>query len=125
MHKGLLKTAALLMAMAVGLGAFGAHVLKTYLDQSALAIFETGVRYQFYHSISLLACGILYKDFTGKKLIWAARMFMIGILLFCVSLYALALLLPDYKFIGAITPLGGLSFIVGWLLLFAAFSEKK
>ena len=125
MHKGLLKTAALLMAIAVGLGAFGAHVLKSYLDQSALAIFETGVRYQFYHSLSLLACGILYKDFSGKRLIWAARMFMIGILLFCVSLYAPALLLPDYKFIGAITPLGGLSFIVGWLLLFAAFSEKK
>ena len=113
------------MAIAVGLGAFGAHVLKSYLDQSALAIFETGVRYQFYHSLSLLACGILYKDFSGKRLIWAARMFMIGILIFCVSLYALALLLPDYKFIGAITPLGGLSFIVGWLLLFAAFNEKK
>ena len=125
MHKRLLKTAALLMAIAVGLGAFGAHVLKSYLDQSALAIFETGVRYQFYHSLSLLACGILYKDFSGKRLIWAARMFMIGILIFCVSLYALALLLPDYKFIGAITPLGGLSFIVGWLLLFAAFNEKK
>lgn len=125
MHKGLLKTAALLMTMAVALGAFGAHVLKTHLDQNSLAIFETGVKYQFYHALSLLACGILYKDFSSKKLIWAARMFVIGIVFFSLSLYALALLLPDYGFLGAITPLGGLSFIVGWLLLFAAINEKK
>ena len=125
MHKGLLKTATMLMAMAVALGAFGAHVLKTHLDQNSLAIFETGVKYQFYHALSLLACGILYKDFSGKKLIWAARMFMIGIGIFCLSLYSLALLLPDYAFLGAITPLGGLSFIAGWFLLFAAFNEKK
>jgi uncharacterized membrane protein YgdD (TMEM256/DUF423 family) len=73
----------------------------------------------------LLACGILHKDFSGKKLIWAARMFIIGIVFFSLSLYALALLLPDYGFLGAVTPFGGLSFIVGWLLLFAAINEKK
>lgn len=125
MHKGLLKAAALLMAVAVALGAFGAHVLKTHLDQNSLSIFETGVKYQFYHAVSLLACGMLYKEFPGKKLVWAARLFIMGMVLFCLSLYALALLLPNYAFIGAITPLGGLSFIAGWLLLFAAFHEKK
>ncbi len=125
MHKGWLKTASLLMAIAVALGAFGAHILKSYIDQSALNIFETGIKYQVYHSLSLLACGILYKDFSGKKIIWAARLFMMGMVFFCLSLYALAILLPNYKFIGAITPLGGLSFICGWLLLFMAFNDKK
>jgi len=125
MHKGFLKTATLFLAVAVALGAFGAHVLKDRIDSTSLAVFETGVKYQFYHAFGILACGILFKEFNNKKMLWAPRLFVAGIIIFSGSLYALALLLPDYRFLGAITPLGGLSFIGGWLLLFGAFVDKK
>lgn len=125
MHKGFLETATMFLAIAVALGAFGAHVLKDKLVSSSLAVFETGVKYQFYHAFGILACGILYKEFNNRKLLWASRLFIAGIIIFSGSLYALALLLPNYSFLGAITPLGGLSFIGGWLLLFGAFVDKK
>jgi len=89
MHKGIIKTAALLGAVSVALGAFGAHGLKKMLDLQGLAVFETAVRYQFYHVFSLLAVGILYRDFPGRMMKSAGLFFIAGMVLFSGSLYLL------------------------------------
>ena len=129
MHKGFLKIAALFGALSVALGAFAAHSLKQHVSDYAVNIFETGVRYQFYHAFALLASGILYKDFPNKFIKWSGKLFIAGIILFCASLYILtfikAAVLPGYDWVGAITPLGGVSFIVGWLCLFLGITAKK
>ena len=129
MHRGFLITAALLGALSVILGAFAAHGLKEIVSTEQLAIFETGVRYQFYHAFALLAVGILYKEFPNKFLSWSGKLFCVGIIFFSGSLYALTLyngeISPAFKWIYLITPLGGLCFIVGWLLLAAAFIKKN
>jgi uncharacterized membrane protein YgdD (TMEM256/DUF423 family) len=117
MQKRFIQAAALVGALSVILGAFGAHALKEMISEKSLAIFETGVRYQFYHAVALL----LYKEFTNKYVLWAGRLYGLGMLLFCGSLYFLALVnlsaQPGLKAIGAVTPLGGLCFIAGWVLL--------
>jgi uncharacterized membrane protein YgdD (TMEM256/DUF423 family) len=123
MHKNFIAIAALLGALTVGLGAFGAHGLKKILDAGQLAVFETAVRYQFYHVLALLATGILYQTWPGPRLVWAGRLFLAGIPLFSGSLYLLCLL-PQYPWLGAITPLGGTAFIAGWLLLCAGVLKK-
>lgn len=129
MHKGYIKTAALLGALSVAMGAFAAHSLKELISDYALGIFETGVRYQFYHVFALLAVGILYKEYPGKLLKWAGGLFIVGIILFSGSLYMLtavkAAVQPGYNWIGAITPFGGVCFIAGWVCLFIAVSKKN
>ena len=129
MHKGFLGIAAGLAAFAVGIGAFGAHALKTHFTVDALTIFETGVRYQFYHCFALLAAGILWRELSGESLRWSGRLFIIGIFFFCGSLYCLAFIISsgikDYNWVGALTPIGGLSFILGWMLMLRAALIKK
>lgn len=129
MHKGFLKTAALLGALTVILGAFGAHTLKQYITEQSILTFETGVRYQFYHVFALFLTGILYKEFSNKSLLWAGRMFSLGIFLFSGSLYFLSLINltanTGLRGVGAITPLGGACFIAGWMLLFTGVSKKS
>ena len=130
MHKGFIKTAAILGFLSVILGAFTAHALKELLSDYAVNIFETGVRYQFYHVFALLAAGILYKEFPNKFIKWSGIFFITGIILFSGSLYFLTYVkgtvMPGYKWIGPITPIGGLFFILGWLFLFAGcFKNKK
>jgi len=128
MHKGFLRTAALLGALSVLLGAFAAHGLKQHISDYAVSIFETAVKYQFYHAFALLATGILFREFPNVRMRWAGRFFIMGTLLFCSSLYALtfikAAVLPRYDWIGIITPFGGICFIAGWLLLALAISRK-
>jgi uncharacterized membrane protein YgdD (TMEM256/DUF423 family) len=128
-HKGFLITAAILGALSVMFGAFAAHGLKTIIDAEQLTIFETGVRYQFYHVFALLAVGILYKDFLNNFLRWSGYMFCLGILFFSGSLYCLSLfngeISPAFKWLFLITPLGGLCFITGWLLLALAIIKKN
>lgn len=128
MHKGFLKTAALLGVLSVMLGAFAAHGLKKILPAEDLTTFETAVRYQFYHVSALLAVGILYSPFPGKLMNWAGRLFIAGIILFSGSLYLLCYVkyadLP-LKWLGAITPFGGACFIAGWLLLFGAVAKRN
>ncbi len=128
MHKGYIKTAAILGALSVALGAFAAHTLKGSVSDYALEIFETSVRYQFYHVFALLAVGIIYKEFPNKTMLWSGRLFIAGIILFSGSLYVLAVIkgavLPGYDWIGAITPFGGLCFILGWIFLFAGCKRK-
>ena len=121
MHTFFLKIAALLGALAVISGAFGAHALKQLLSDKYLAIFETAVRYQFYHVFALAAVGILYKEFPNNYLLWSGRLFCYGTLIFSGSLYLLALLEAagrhGFKWLGAITPIGGLCLIAGWILM--------
>lgn len=121
MHERFLRTAAIIGGLSVSLGAFGAHTLKNFVTPEAVATFETGVRYQFYHCFALLVVGILYPRFPGKWMVRAGNAFIIGIVLFSGSLYALTLLQATQtvglRSIGIITPIGGLFFIAGWLFL--------
>ena len=109
--------AAVLLALAVGLGAFGAHGLRARLDANHLDIYKTAVLYHFLHALGLLIVSVLPK--TGTLSAEAANsvcwLLAAGILIFSGSLYALAVTGVDV--LGAITPFGGVAFIVGWLLL--------
>ena len=128
MHKGFLKTGIIIGALSVILGAFAAHSLKNTISDYALGIFETAVRYQFYHAFALLITGILFKEFPRNQIKWAGRFFIAGIILFSGSLYILAIIKaavqPGFNWIGAITPFGGLCFILGWICLFAGIRKK-
>jgi uncharacterized membrane protein YgdD (TMEM256/DUF423 family) len=132
MHKGYLKIAAILGALAVVLGAFGAHGLKQKLGISqpeAINVFQTGVQYQMYHTLALFAIGILYQHFPSSLLRWAAIFFLAGILLFSGSLYAITACKMYNEtvpgFLGPITPVGGLFFIAGWVLLFLTIAKGR
>ena len=124
MNKKFLTAGALFAAVAVICGAFGAHFLKSKLSAEGLQTFETAVRYQFYHAFALLATGILYKEFSNRLLKWAGNLFTAGIILFSGSLYVLSGV-QSLKWIGAITPLGGLCFITGWILFVAGVIKKN
>ena len=123
MHRGFLKTGTWLAAITVLLGAFGAHGLKKIVVADNLAVFQTGVTYQFLHSIALIITSVIFKEFPNKRVIWAGRFFITGIILFSGSLYTIVLL-PAFSILGFITPLGGLFFVLGWLLLFFSFQKK-
>jgi uncharacterized membrane protein YgdD (TMEM256/DUF423 family) len=106
---------ALLAFVGVALGAMGAHALSTRLAPDRLAIFEVGVRYHMYHSLALLAAGWAVARFGPGLATWAGWLFVAGVVVFSGSLYALAFGAP--RWLGAITPLGGVAFLAGWLLL--------
>jgi len=107
--------AALNMFIAVAAGAFGAHGLKAILTPEMLAIWQTAVHYQMIHALALLATGILMQHWTEAMLKTSALAFLSGILVFSGSLYALAL--TGIKILGAITPVGGVAFLIGWAML--------
>lgn len=129
MHRWFLITASLIGALSVALGAFAAHTLKMYAGADTVLIFETGVRYQFYHCFALLAVAILYERYPGRLLQWAGNCFQFGIILFSGSLYLLtALKMADVKgmqWVGFFTPFGGLFFIAGWILMVIAFTKGE
>jgi uncharacterized membrane protein YgdD (TMEM256/DUF423 family) len=103
-------------AMAVALGAFGAHGLKTRLPADLLATFETGVRYQMYHALALLVVAWAVIRWSGSSLPASAGwLFVAGTVLFSFSLYLLAL--TGQRWLGAITPFGGVAFVAGWVCL--------
>jgi uncharacterized membrane protein YgdD (TMEM256/DUF423 family) len=105
--------------LAVMLGAFAAHALKNTLDEYSLSVFHTAVQYHFYHSFALLAVGILAISQPESLLLRSSGwLFFIGLLLFCGSLYILSF--SGVRWLGAITPLGGLCFIAAWAALAAA-----
>jgi uncharacterized membrane protein YgdD (TMEM256/DUF423 family) len=101
--------------LGVALGAFGAHALKTRLTPELLAVFETGVRYQMYHVFALLAAAWAFARWQHRLFVIAGWLFVAGIVVFSGSLYLLAL--TDTRALGAVTPLGGLAFLGGWLCL--------
>lgn len=125
MHKFFLQVAAVMGALAVALGAFGAHALKRVASEAVINIFETGVRYQFYHVFALALAGILFRDFSNKWMLWAGNLFLIGIILFSGSLYILTWLKASSRqsldWVGIITPFGGIAFIAGWVCMFIGF----
>ena len=106
--------------LAVVLGAFAAHGLKAMLDAQQLALFETASRYQMYHALALLVVGVMLTNpqFSRQLLKLAALAFILGIILFSGSLYLLALVAVSW--LGAITPLGGIAFLTGWLMMMVA-----
>lgn len=127
--KNLISLAAFFAGTAVILGAFGAHALKEKLSIQQLQVFETGVKYQFYHAFALLALGILADKFNAPALNYSAWFFVAGILLFSGSLYLLSTIdingmTAIKSILGPITPLGGLSFILGWISLLIAVRSK-
>jgi uncharacterized membrane protein YgdD (TMEM256/DUF423 family) len=106
---------ALSALIAVAAGAFGAHGLRARLTPELLAVFETGARYQMYHAVGLLAAAWAASRWPGGLVGWAGWLFVAGTVLFSGSLYALAL--TGVRWLGAITPLGGVAFLAGWLCL--------
>jgi uncharacterized membrane protein YgdD (TMEM256/DUF423 family) len=118
------RVASVLGGLSVVLGAFGAHALRGAGTPDTLNAFETGVRYQFYHVIALLVVALVGGSIWESK--WCARAayaWCAGIVLFSGSLYALTL--TGITALGAITPLGGVSFVIGWALLFVASSQLR
>jgi len=113
--KSILTIAAISGLLAVALGAFGAHGLKGIISPEMLETYKTGVQYQFYHTFALLTVGLLMNFNPSKALKWSAYLFMIGMVLFSGSLYALAI--SGVKALGMITPLGGIAWIAAWFLL--------
>jgi uncharacterized membrane protein YgdD (TMEM256/DUF423 family) len=101
--------------LAVALGAFGAHALKARLAPDMLAVYETGVRYQLAHALALLAVAWACTRWPGTAVTTSGWLFVAGMVLFCGSLYGLSL--SGVRGLGAITPLGGVAWIVGWLCL--------
>lgn len=119
MSKTILLTASALLALAVILGAFGAHALKARLSPDMIQVYKTGVEYHFYHAIGLLLIGVLSFHLKSGLINWVAICLFAGVLLFSGSLYLLSV--TGIKWLGAITPIGGVSFIIGWILLFISF----
>jgi uncharacterized membrane protein YgdD (TMEM256/DUF423 family) len=109
--------------LAVAIGAFGAHALKDILTANArLETYELAVRYQFYHALALLLLGCIMNQYSSKLLRYAGLSFVVGTLLFSGSLYVLSF--TGIGKLGAITPLGGVCFILGWGLLFVGVYKK-
>ena len=102
-------------AASVAFGAFGAHSLRTKLSPEMLAIFEVGVRYQMYHAFGLIAVAWAMARWPEANLNGAGWAFIFGILIFSGSLYLLSI--TDVRWLGAITPIGGLAFLLGWAIL--------
>jgi uncharacterized membrane protein YgdD (TMEM256/DUF423 family) len=112
------RLGALLAGLAVGLGAFGAHGLRARLPADVLAVFETGVRYQMYHALALIGIALAWTRWSTSHLTAAGFLFLAGIVLFSGSLYLLAL--TGTRWWGAVTPLGGVAFLAGWIALVLA-----
>jgi uncharacterized membrane protein YgdD (TMEM256/DUF423 family) len=115
MDRTFLALGAISAAISVAAGAFGAHALKARLAPDLLAVFETGARYQTYHALGLGLVAWAASRFPGPAASWAGWLFVLGTVLFSGSLYALAL--SGVRALGAVTPLGGVAFLAGWVAL--------
>jgi uncharacterized membrane protein YgdD (TMEM256/DUF423 family) len=107
-----LAIAGILIALATVFGAFGAHALKAHVSPDRLQVYETAVRYHYYHALGLLGIGLALRSIDSGPLRWAAMLVAIGIVLFCGSLYALTFGAP--RLTGIVTPFGGVALIAGW-----------
>ena len=129
MNKKFIAAGALLAAIAVALGAFGAHGLKKIVTPEQLDVFKTGVQYQFYHALGIIIAAIIGQQIEHNLIKRAAWLFFFGIIAFSGSLYAMtlfnALNTEGVKWIGAITPVGGLLFILGWIILGLGISKNQ
>ncbi|MBI3546787.1 MAG: DUF423 domain-containing protein [Gammaproteobacteria bacterium] len=111
-------------ALAVLLGAFGAHALKARLSLEMIAVYQTGVHYHFFHALGLLVVGVVATQIPMSVFLkWSGWLMLMGIVLFCGSLYILSI--GDLPWLGAITPVGGVSFIVAWILFVVAVAKSS
>ena len=128
MHKIFIRIGTIAAAIAIGLGAFATHALRDLVSDKAVATFDTATKYMLYHAFALILTGILYSQFKNGKIIWAGRLFTAGIILFSGSVLWIAKfqasVSPVPKWLGPVTPVGGLCFIIGWLLLCLASFRK-
>jgi uncharacterized membrane protein YgdD (TMEM256/DUF423 family) len=128
MNRNFLSVAALLGALSVALGAFAAHKLRAMTGPETVAIFETGVRYQFYHVFALLFVAFISEKINNRWIIWAGNCFIMGIVFFCGSLYVLTALTiaesTHRTLAGIATPIGGIFFIAGWVFLYIGVSQR-
>jgi len=109
--------------LAVALGAFGAHVLEERLSAEDLDIFETGVRYQMYHGLGILIAALLSERLSSPGLVrWSARLMLAGVVIFSGSLYVLVF--SGIRVLGAVTPIGGVALLAGWICLLMAARKK-
>ena len=115
MRSTFLILGALSALIGVGMGAFGAHGLKAILAPEMLVVYKTGVTYQMWHALGLILIALLLQQYKGKLLIWSGWLMFSGIMLFSGSLYLLAIL--NAKWLGMITPFGGLAFLLAWMLI--------
>lgn len=117
-------TGSVFMALAVAFGAFGAHIVQDMLTPDRFDVYNTGVEYHFYHALGLLILGVILMNISDNKwLSWCGYCFTAGILIFSGSLYLLTL--TDTGWLGAITPIGGVAFIAGWIFLaFGVFKRS-
>ncbi|MFD2671402.1 DUF423 domain-containing protein [Marinicrinis sediminis] len=123
MNKQWWITGSILMALSVALGAFGAHGLESRLSEEDLSTYDTAVHYHMVHALGLILLGILTKPADpAASAKWAGRLFVLGILFFSGSLYVLSI--SGWKMLGAVAPLGGLSFIGAWVLT-ARYAWKR
>ena len=116
MIKGIFLSGIVFCGLSVIMGAFGAHALKDRLSEYSMTIYDKAILYQFFHAFGILFVGILGQLFNSEQFNICAVLFIIGILLFSGSLIVLAI--TGIKWFGAITPIGGMLFIIGWFLLF-------
>ncbi|GIU13435.1 MULTISPECIES: DUF423 domain-containing protein [unclassified Shewanella] len=123
MRNGFLLLAALSGFIAVALGAFGAHGLKNVAPPELIAIFNLGVEYQFYHTFALIVVAFSGHWIKSRLLDWAGYLFIAGIILFSGSLYLYALI--GAKWTGPVTPMGGVCFLLGWLLIAVAVWRNR
>ncbi len=123
MARTFLTLGAFFAALAVAAGAFGSHTLKATLSPDLLAVFETGVRYQMYHALALLLVGVVAGPTPTSWFRWAGWLFVAGTLLFSGSLYVLSL--TGLRWLGAVTPLGGVAFLVAWALVGWGVSKRS
>ena len=114
--RSIIAAGAVFMALAVVFGAFGAHIVQDMLTPDRFEVYKTGVEYHFYHSLGVLLIGVIMMKMPGNRwLVWSGYSLMAGILIFSGSLYVLTL--TDTGWLGAVTPLGGVAFILGWIFL--------
>lgn len=119
MAKTFLMIAAISGLLAVAIGAFGAHGLKSRLAEDLMAVYQTGVQYHFYHTLALFMVGLLLLQYPQLGLLkWSGGLLVVGMMLFSGSLYVLAI--SGVRWLGAITPIGGVAFIAAWLCLLIA-----
>lgn len=121
-HRWILALGGLLVALATISGAFGAHALQTRLSPERLDIYETAVRYHFFHALGLLAIGLAARLLDAPALRWSAVLVVVGIVLFSGSIYALSFSAP--RAIGILTPIGGVALIAGWILFAVAVVSR-
>jgi len=117
-----IKLGALMMALSVAFGAFGAHALKNVLDEHMTKVYHTAVEYQFYHSLGMFAVAFVSYLNDDKKVKIAGYLMLASTAVFCGSLYTMTI--TEFKWLGAITPIGGVGFIVSWMMLLISFNNK-